>query len=73
MAIWILAMHFVDIYFQVMPTFNKGNVSMHWLDFVSIPAATSLFALVFWFRTRNTALLPIGDPRFEKGLHFENS
>jgi hypothetical protein len=31
-----------------------------------------VFALEFWVRLRKHALLPIGDPRFEQGLNFEN-
>ena len=38
----------------------------------SAPAVASVFALVFWFNVKRHALLPIGDPRFEQGLHFHN-
>lgn len=72
MAIWLLVAHFVDIYFQVMPTFNKQGISLHWLDFASVFACASVFGLVFWSGLKKNALLPIGDPRFEQGLHFEN-
>jgi hypothetical protein len=71
-AWWILAMHFVDTYFQVMPTFNAHGIAFHWLDVVCVVAPASVFALVFWARVRNNALLPIGDPRFEQGLEFQN-
>ena len=71
-AIWILVMQFVDFYFQVMPTFHK-NVSLHWLDFATIGAVGSAFALVFWFLVKRHALLPVGDPRFELGLRFHNN
>jgi len=45
---------------------------LHWLDVACWLAVGSAYALVFWFRVRGSALLPIGDPRFEQGLHFEN-
>lgn len=69
-AIWFLVFHFVDIYFQVMPTFNKHGVHLHWLDVACLLAAASIYALVFWMHTRRSNLLPTGDPRFELGLHF---
>ena len=72
MAIWLLVAHFIDTYFQVMPTFQKAGFSLHWLDFASLFACASVFGLVFWSRLRKNALLPIGDPRFEQGLNFEN-
>jgi hypothetical protein len=73
MALWIMAAHFVDIYWQVMPTwYHSKGVQLHWLDVACWLAVGSVYALVFWFRVRGSALLPIGDPRFEQGLHFEN-
>jgi hypothetical protein len=74
MAIWIICAHFVDIYWQVMPTFHHAEgVTFHWLDITCILAIGSIFALVFWFKVKRNALLPIGDPRFEQGLEFENA
>ncbi len=74
MAIWIVFAHFVDIYWQVMPTFHHSEgVTFHWLDITCIVAIGSIFALAFWFKVKRHALLPIGDPRFEQGLEFENA
>lgn len=73
MAIWIVAAHYVDVYWQVMPTFyHAKGVSFHWLDIACPVAIASIFALVFWFKVKKHALLPLGDPRFELGLEFEN-
>jgi hypothetical protein len=71
-ALWILCAHFVDLYWQVMPTFHLQGVAFHWLDVSCLAAVGSIFALAFWFRVKRHALLPVGDPRFEQGLHFEN-
>jgi hypothetical protein len=74
MAIWILVAHFVDVYWQVMPTFyHAKGISFHWLDITCPVAIASVFALVFWMRVKSHALLPLGDPRFEQGLEFENA
>jgi hypothetical protein len=73
MAIWIVVAHFVDVYWQVMPTFyHSQGISFHWLDITCPVAIASVFALVFWFKVKSHALLPLGDPRFEQGLEFEN-
>lgn len=72
MAIWLIFFQFVDWYWQVMPTFSKHGVALHWLDFAAPVAIASAFGLVFWNRMKAHALLPVGDPRFEQGLHFQN-
>lgn len=70
MALWILSFHFVDTYFQVMPTFSPHGVNFHWLDIAGLLAPASIYALVFWVHTGRSNLLPTGDPRFELGVHF---
>lgn len=72
-AIWLLAFQFVDFYWQVMPTFHKAGLAVHWLDLAAPAAIISAFALAFWGRMKAHALLPVGDPRFEQGLHFQNA
>ncbi|HYO80909.1 MAG TPA: hypothetical protein VES20_05880 [Bryobacteraceae bacterium] len=72
MAYWLLAFQFLDWYWQVMPTFSKHGVALHWLDVAAPVAIGSSFALFFWNRMRAHALLPVGDPRFEQALHFQN-
>ena len=65
-------MHIVDMYWLVMPNFNKTWVQLHWLDFACVLGVFSLFAMVFWSRMRRHAIVPVGDLRFEQGLRFEN-
>ena len=72
MAVWIMAMHFVDGYWLIMPNFSKGGASLHWLDFITWGAVGSAFALLFWWRLKNHAIVPVGDLRFEEGLRFTN-
>lgn len=71
-AWWLLAFQFVDFYWQVMPTFNPHGVVLHWLDLTAPLAVGSALGLLFWNRMKAHALLPVGDPRFEQGLHFQN-
>lgn len=72
MSVWLLIAQYVDFYYQVMPTFQHAGVVPHWLDLATLGAVGSSFALVFWSRMKAHALLPVGDPRFEQGLAFEN-
>ena len=72
MSIWILVFQYIDFYWQVMPTFYRHGIVPHWLDVVCLVAPLSIMALAFWSRMKAHALLPIGDPRFEQGLQFQN-
>ena len=72
MAVWLIFFQFVDWYWQVMPTFSKHGIALHWLDLAAPVAIGSTFALVFWNRMKAHALLPVGDPRFEQAMHFQN-
>jgi hypothetical protein len=72
-AIWFLIIQYVDWYWQVMPTFYPHGVSLHWLDVACLVAPLSALGLVFWSKMKAHALMPIGDPRFEQALHFQNA
>ncbi len=71
-ASWILTMHFVDMYWLIAPNFSKSRVAFHWMDLAATAGVLSVLALAFWARLRRNALAPVGDLRFEQGLHFEN-
>jgi hypothetical protein len=73
MAIWFLVIQYIDWYWQVMPSFYPQGVVLHWLDVPCLLAPLSAFGLVFWSRMKAHALMPIGDPRFEQALHFQNA
>ena len=71
-TVWILCMHYVDVYWLVMPNFSKAGISPHWMDLACFAAVMSTLALGFWWRLRSAPIMPIGDPRFQKGLEFQN-
>jgi hypothetical protein len=72
MAIWLLAFQWLDWYWQVMPQFHQEGVAFHWLDVATLAAVGSAFGLLFWNRMKAHSLLPVGDPRFEQAMHFQN-
>ncbi len=72
-ALWVMFMHWVDIYWLVMPNFSEGRVPLHPLDltlFVGLGGVTT--ALVMW-RLRKLACIPEQDPRLVASLEFENA
>ncbi|HVX67074.1 MAG TPA: hypothetical protein VHA11_10750 [Bryobacteraceae bacterium] len=71
-AVWILLMHYADLYWIVMPVFSKEGVAASWMDAAALAAVGGTFGLVFWSRLRRRALAPTGDIRFERSLEFTN-
>ncbi len=74
-ALIILVMHVIDIYWFVMPNFQLGREGFHfhWMDVACLFAIGGIYgAYVFWRMTQHP-LVPIGDPRLERSLHFQNA
>jgi hypothetical protein len=71
-AVWVIFMHFADMYWLIMPNFFKGGMSLSWMDFAALFAVISILGFAFWSRMKNHAIAPVGDLRFEQGLNFEN-
>ncbi len=72
-AAWMMIMHYVDIYYIVMPNFDSHHAPLHVMDITVWIGMTSLFvALVAWVG-RHCSLLPVKDPRLSEALAFENS
>lgn len=70
---WMLVMHYLDLYWQVMPVLHKTGVAFHWIDIAALVALVSTFGLVFWSGLRERPLVPVGDPRLEQCLGFHNA
>ena len=67
---WLVAMHYVDVYWLVMPVLH-GTVAIHWLDFAAPCAVLGLATATAAARTR-TAIAD-DHPRFATALHYEGT
>jgi hypothetical protein len=72
-ASWMLVMHYLDLYWQVMPVFLPQGIGMSWLAPVCLVAIGSTMGLVFWSAFRERPLVPVGDPRLKQCLAFHNA
>jgi hypothetical protein len=70
---WLLAMHFVDIYWQVMPTLHPEGVRPSALDVAAFVAVGGCFVAAASWLMRQQALVPMRDPRLAESLAFENA
>jgi hypothetical protein len=71
MAAWILAMHWLDLYWVVLPELSP-TVSFHWLDLTCLLGVGGLAAAFVADRLRGRSLIPEKDPRLAESLAFEN-
>ena len=69
---WLLVMHFVDLYWQVMPTLHPHGVSPSVLDLAALVAVGGCFVAAAGWLMRRQALVPLRDPRLAESLAFEN-
>lgn len=70
---WLLAMHFVDLYWQVMPTLHPEGFSPSLLDVAAFLAVGGCFVAAASWLMRRHALVPLRDPRLAESLAFENA
>ncbi len=71
MAVWVLLVHYVDVYWVIMPRLDPQGPRPHWTDltaFVGIGAAALAFTV---WRMRGRPAVPVGDPYLEDSLRYE--
>lgn len=71
-CVWLLVMHYVDIYWLMMPSLHPEHFQIHWLDFAMLVGIGGLFIAALGWMLRGQALVPVRDPRLAESLAFEN-
>lgn len=72
-GMWLLFMHFIDLYWQVMPTLHPDGIRPSVLDFTAFLAVGGCFVAAAGWLMRRQALVPVRDPRLAESLAFENA
>jgi hypothetical protein len=73
---WILVMHFVEIYYWIMPYYRPfqpvqwGGI---WLEAGCVMATLGIYLTAVLWRMRKHSLIAVGDPRLERALDFQNA
>lgn len=85
-AVWLLLMHAVDLYWIILPQsqFNGGHaeyealkgvvpgVDFRWMDVAAFVAVMGPLGYAFLRRVASASLIPVRDPRLEESLHCHN-
>ena len=71
MAFWILAVHYVDIYWVVMPTLSPAGPRPSWMDLAAFLGVGGISVAWVVSRLRGHPILPARDPYLADSLHYE--
>jgi hypothetical protein len=72
-TLWVLAMHYADLYWLVMPEFSPGRLPLHVLDLSAFLGLGALLLALTVRRLQARSLVPERDPRLADSLIFENA
>lgn len=70
-ALLLLAMRFIDLYWQAGPAFHPEGLTFHWLDLATLAGVGGLWFAAFARRLARRPLLPVNDPFLEEALGHE--
>jgi hypothetical protein len=70
-AVWMLVLSLVDIYWLVVPAYEQNGPEFRLLDVLAVIALGGLWLGAFYAELRRLPLLPLHDPRFETFLEHQ--
>lgn len=71
-ACWVLLMHYVDIYYAVMPNLHHEGVQFAATDALAFLGVGGVYLGLALMMMRKGALVPVKDPRLPESLAFQN-
>jgi len=70
-AAWVLAMHFVDVYWLILPVYDRAGARPHWLDLGAVLFVGGVSCAWITRRYFSAPPLPLHDPDLAEGLDYE--
>ena len=72
MAIWLLLMHILDLYWIIMPTVSPKGIHISFTDISTFLFIGGVYCYFFLRQLSKGYLIPINDPRLKESETFEN-
>jgi hypothetical protein len=69
MGLWIAAAHLLDLYWLTMPAMG-GGTAIGWIEIAFPLLIAGALILLFRYKMGRHNLVPVGDPKLERGLDF---
>jgi len=67
-ALGILVVRMVDLFWLTAPEFHRTGISVSWMDIVLPMTLISIWLACFVWQLRGRAILPVHDPQFEETI-----
>ncbi len=67
-AIWVICLRIVDVFWLVQPNFDKAAFRVSWMDFAAPLGIGGVWLALFLYQLRQRPLLPVNAPDLEKAL-----
>jgi len=68
LAVFIIVIRMIDIFWLVEPNFNPGGFHVSWMDFASLLGVGGIFVALFLMELVKRPLMPLGAPDLQKAL-----
>ncbi len=68
-SLWIILLHFLELFWIVMPILHKGAISFHWLDLTLLLAFSGISAGFFFRQFAKHSMVPKNDPLLGESLN----
>lgn len=66
---WLVVMHFIEVYWIVMPTLHHYGINVHWLDVTTFLAIGGVVMGLFFSKFSKNNMVPSNDPKLEASLN----
>jgi hypothetical protein len=68
-AVWVIIMRLIDLFWVIAPANRAEHLAVHWLDLAALVGLGGVWLSVFAWQLRKRPLLPINDPRLQEALN----
>ncbi len=71
-AVWILVVHYLDMFWLVKPAMHTEHIPFGLVDILCVVGVLGLFIASAAYNAQKVNLVPVKDPRLKRSLAFEN-
>lgn len=71
-SVFLLVMHWIDLYWLIIPTVSPGHVSVGAMELLTLVGVGAVWLGAFARQLKGTTLVPTGDPHLGESLAFHN-
>ncbi len=71
-AVWMLVLHWVDLYWLILPNLHHHGVHLTWVDLTTLIGVGSFLVWAFFDRLFSHPMVPVQDPQLQTSMEFIN-